>query len=253
MKERKVSTLNEYNEKLIGIKTIPSIKKEKHPTVLLVHGFGVTKEEGGMFDELTKNLVDAEFLVYRFDFSGRGESEGDYSETSLTKQKSDLLKIVEFVKSQKKVDVSRIGILAQSFGTAVTVALKPKVKTVILMGSVAHPQLVLGEPFKWEILDKNGTSKKVKSNGEIIFIKSQFWKDMDNYDLLKSISKINCPILFIHGSLDDRMPLSEMESYFKNANEPKEKIIIEGADHGLRPHRTKMYKIAVDWFKKHLV
>ncbi|MBI2583152.1 MAG: alpha/beta hydrolase [Candidatus Aenigmarchaeota archaeon] len=252
MKETKVSILNKQNEKLVGIETAPSIEEEKYPTVLLVHGFGVTKEEGGMFDELAKNLADAEFLVYRFDFSGRGESEGDYSETSISKQKSDLTKILKFVKSQEKVDVARIGILAQSFGTSVTVALTPNVKTIILMGSIAHPQIVSGKPSKWEVFDKEGTSKKVKPNGEVIFIKSQFWKDMDNYNLLDLISKIDCPILFIHGSLDDRVPLSEMEEYFKNANEPKEKIIIEGADHELRPHRDKMYKIVVEWFKKQL-
>ena len=66
------------------------------------------------------------------------------------------------------------------------------------------------------------------------------------------LGKISCPILFIHGSLDDRVPLSEMELYFEKANEPKEKAIIEGADHGLRPHRDKMYKTVVDWFKKNL-
>ena len=76
---------------------------------------------------------------------------------------------------------------------------------------------------------------------------------MDNYNLLESIKNITCPILFIHGSLDDRVPISEMESYFKKANEPKEKRIIEGADHGLRPHRDKMYKIVVEWFKKQLI
>lgn len=48
MKEIKVSTLNENNEKLVGIETTPDIEKDKYPTVLLVHGFGVTKEEGGM-------------------------------------------------------------------------------------------------------------------------------------------------------------------------------------------------------------
>lgn len=253
MRETKVSILNEYDEKLVGIETAPSIEKEKYPTVLLVHGFGVTKEEGGMFDELAKNLADAEFLVYRFDFSGRGESEGDYSETSLSKQKSDLSKILEFVKSQEKVDVANIGILAQSFGTPVTVALMPKVKTIILMGSIARPPIVSGNPAKWEVFNKDVTSKKVKPNGEVIFIKSQFWKDMDNYNLLESITKIHCSVLFIHGSLDDRVPLSEMEAYYDKANEPKEKIIIEGADHGLRPHRDKMYKIAIDWFKKQLV
>ena len=253
MKERKVSILNESNEKLVGIETIPSTKKNKYPVILLVHGFAVKKEEGGMFDELAKSLAEENFLVYRFDFSGMGESAGDYSKTSLSKQKYDLSKILEFVKSQPKVNSSKIGILAQSFGTSVTVALTPKVKTIILMGSVAHPKEILNMATKWEKLNLKGISKKVKSSGEVIFIDKQFWEDFKNYDLLKSIKKINCPILFIHGSEDSIVPLSEMELYFKNANNPKEKAIIDGANHGLMPHRNEMYKIAVNWFKKHLV
>jgi len=253
MPETKVSTINKYGEKLVGIETIPATNKEKYPAVILVHGFGVTKEEGGMFDELAEQLVKAGILVYRFDFSGRGESEGDYSETSISKQKSDLSSILEWLKKQPNIDVNKIGILAQSFGTPVTVALKPQIQALILMGSIADPQIISSKPIKWETIDKNGISKKIKPSGEIITIKPQYWKDMDNYDLLECITEIKCPILFIHGSLDDRVPLSEMEAYFAKANEPKEKVVIEGADHGLRPHRDKMYKIAVDWFKKYLV
>jgi len=252
MKETKVSILNEYNEKLVGIETAPSIEKEKYPTVILVHGFGVTKEESGMFDNIAKNLSEAEILVFRFDFSGCGESEGDYSETSLSKLKSDLSKILEFVKSHSKVEASKIGILGQSFGTATTITLEPKVKCLIMMGSVAHPKETLIELFG-EGYNPDGISTRIKSNGTITKVKPQFWKDFDNHKLLDSIKNIHCPILFIHGEKDDKVPLSEMEAYFKNANEPKEKIIIEGADHGLRPHRDKMYKIVVDWFKKYLV
>ncbi len=90
MRETKVSILNEYNEKLVGIETVPSINKEKYPTVILAHGFGVTKEEYGMFDNFAKNLSEAGILVFRFDFSGCGESDGDYSETSLSKLKSKM-------------------------------------------------------------------------------------------------------------------------------------------------------------------
>lgn len=252
MQETKISVINENNEKLAGLETVPSVEKEKYPTVLLVHGFGVTKHEGGMFDEFSAHLASAGFLVYRFDFSGRGESEGDYSETSISKQKSELSRILEFVKSQEKVDTSRIGILAQSFGTPITVALAPNIQAIVLMGSIAHPDAVSGAPHKWKVLDKDGVSERVKSSGESIFIKPQFWKDMKNYDLLKSVRAIHCPILFIHGSLDEKVPLSEMEAYFAHANEPKEKVILEGANHALRPHREKMYQTVVAWFMKYL-
>lgn len=251
MKETKVAILNKSDEKLVGLETLPSIKQEKYPTVILVHGFGVTKEEGGMFDELAENLSDIGILVHRFDFSGCGESEGDYSETSLTKLKDDLSKILDFVQSQPKVDDSRIGILSQSLGTSITVALEPKVKSIILMGSVAHPKEILINIFGNDY-NPDGTSTVTRSSGRITKVKPQFWKDFDNHNLLESIKKIHCPILFIHGRNDTNVPIYEMETYFQRANEPKEKIIIQGADHGLRPHREKMYQIVVDWFKKHL-
>ena len=234
------------------METALSIEKEKYPTVILAHGFGVTKEESGMFDTIAKNLSEAGILVFRFDFSGCGKSEGDYSETSLSKLKSDLSKILEFVKSKPKVDTSRIGILGQSFGTATTITLEPKVKCLIMMGSVAHPKEILIKLFG-EGYNPDGISTRVKSSGVITKVKPQFWKDFENHRLSESIKKIHSPILFIHGEKDDKVPLSEMEAYFKNANEPKEKIIIDGADHGLRPHRNKMYKIVTDWFKKYLV
>jgi len=252
MKETKITILNEFGEKLVGLETMPRVKRDKYPTIILVHGFGVTKSEYGMFDSLAKNLADNGFLVYRFDFSGCGESEGDYSETSLSKLKSDLSKILDFVKSQPDVNGSRIGIHAQSFGTATTIALEPEIQCLIMTGSISHPKEVLSKLFG-DGYHPEGISTRTKSEGTITRIKPQFWKDFENYDLLESIKKINCPILFIHGSKDDRVPISEMEAYFQNANEPKEKVIIEGADHGLEPHRDEMYKIAVDWFKRYLL
>lgn len=252
MKEIKVTTQNEFGDKLVGLQTLPSIKKEKYPTVILVHGFGVTKSEDGMFDNLTKELSENGFLVYRFDFSGCGESEGDYSETSLSKLKSDLSEILDFVKSQPKVDSSKIGILAQSFGTTTTVALAPPIQCLAMTSSISHPKEIIADLFGGGY-NPEGISVRRKENGTLTKMKPQLWKDFENYNLLESIKKISCPILFIHGSKDEKVPVSETEAYFKNANEPKRKIIIEGGDHGLEPHREELYKLAVDWFLKYLI
>jgi len=56
MIEKKVFTLNEFGEKLVGVETVPDIKKNKYPTVVLVHGFGVDKSEYGMFDGMAQKL-----------------------------------------------------------------------------------------------------------------------------------------------------------------------------------------------------
>ncbi|MEA3229281.1 MAG: alpha/beta fold hydrolase [archaeon] len=253
MKERRVSVFNDFDEKLVGIETTPSIQKEKYSTVILAHGFGVKKEESGMmFVNLAKSLSGAGFLVYRFDFSGCGESEGDYSETSLSKLKSDLSRILDFVKSRSNVDVSNVGIVGQSFGTATIITLKPEVRCLVMMGSILNPKEILIKLFG-EGYNPEGISTRVKPNRTITKIKPQFWKDFDNHNLPESIKKIHCPVLFVHGSEDEKAPVSGMELYFKNANEPKKKVIIEGGDHGFRPHKDKMYKIVVEWFKKYLI
>lgn len=251
MKETKVITLNEFREKLVGLESMPTVENKKCPTIILVHGFGVTKEESGMFDEIARRLAETDFLVYRFDFSGCGESEGDYSETSLTKLKSDLSSILEFVQLQPQVDTSRIGILGQSLGTATAITLEPKVKCLVMMSSVSNPRERLVELFG-DGYHPEAISVRKRSAGNITRVKPQFWQDFDNHNLLKSIKEIHSPILFIHGSEDNKCPISEMEAYFEKANEPKKKVIIEGADHGLRPYREKMYQIVVDWFKKWL-
>ena len=252
MREEKVFIKNEFEERLVGLETKPSVKKEKYPTIILVHGFGVTKSEDGMFDNLAKTFAQNGFLVFRFDFSGCGESEGDYSETSLTKLKSDLEKILDFVKTQPQVDNSRIGIHAQSFGTTTTVALAPQIQALVMTGSISHPKEAISKLFGKGYRPK-GISTRTKANSSLTRIKPQFWQDFENYNLLESIKKIQCPILFIHGSKDDKVPVLETEAFFQNANQLKKKIILEGADHSSEPHQEKMYQLAVDWFKRYLI
>jgi len=251
MNEIKVTTLNEFGEKLVGVESSSDIKKEKYPTVILVHGFATGKDMESIFTGLLKELIAGGFLVYRFDFSGCGESEGNYSKTSLSKLKSDLRAMISFVKVQPKVDVSRIGILAQSTGTTVTVALAPDVKCIVLTGSIFHYKQVMADIFG-KGYNPEGISIRIKANGTVTRIGSQFWQDIANHNLLESVKKIHCPILFIHGAQDEKVPVSEMEAFFANANEPKEKVIIEGATHNFDPHQEELYKIAADWFKKQL-
>lgn len=251
MQETKVSIKNKRGEQLVGLKTVPGERKDKYPTAVLVHGFHVTKEEGGMFGEIAKRLAKEGILVYRFDFSGCGESEGDYIETSLTKLKDELRKILSFVRGREIVGKSKIGILAQSFGTSVAVALEPEVNSIILMGSLSSPVDSFTKYFG-EGYNPKGVSEVRRSSGRITKVEPQFWKDFKKYDLLGSIRKIKCPILFIHGEKDEKVPLSQMEAYFKVANEPKERIILKDAKHSLKPRRGKMYKTVVDWFINHL-
>ncbi len=249
LNQSKLTIKNNSGETLVGFTSRPETQQEKYPAIILAHGFGVTKYEGGMFDEITFILNNEGFSVYRFDFSGCGESDGDYNETSLTKLKDDLASILDFVRQQKQV--GKIGVLGQSFGTATIIALKPAVECIALMGSIAHPKEIINALFG-ENYNPKGISKRLRSTGNWTYIKPQFWKDLDKYNLLKEIKDIQSPILFIHGTADEKVPLSEGKALYENANEPKKLQEITGADHGYEHHRKEMLSAIKEWFGKWL-
>ncbi|WP_245549096.1 alpha/beta hydrolase [Nocardia exalbida] len=56
--------------------TIVTPEQPAARAVPLVHGGGVTREEGGFFTRLAAGLADAGFASLRFDLRGHGESEG---------------------------------------------------------------------------------------------------------------------------------------------------------------------------------
>lgn len=251
IKEELVEVKNKEGEYLLGDVTFPEKSQEKYPAVLLVHGFGVERTEDGLFSDLALELSGIGYLVFKFGFSGCGDSEGDYIETSLSKLKSDLEVMLDFVKKHPQVDKNRVGILAQSFGTSVAVALKPDVKAMVLMGSIAHPYEVAKRLFK-EDFNPNGISSLKRSNGKFAKVKPHFWQDLKEYDLLKDIKKISCPTLFIHGEKDDKVPVSEMWAFYRSKKGAKETNIEKGADHGLKPKRKDVYLLIENWFNKYL-
>ena len=81
-----------------------------------------------------------------------------------------------------------------------------------------------------------------------------FVEDRKKYDIKTLTKKIKCPVLIIHGSRDDEIPLSHAKMYYKNVKSPKKLVILEGAKHKIT--RKKDLKILYEettlWFGKHL-
>jgi len=254
MKENKVEITNKFQERLKGLEDMPETVLDKCPTVILAHGFGGDKREVGMFDDVAKSLTENNFLVYRFDFSGSGESEGDYSKTSLTKLAGDLRSIIDFIKGRSKVDADKLALVGMSFGTSVAIALDaPEIKSYVLLGSVANPYEVLKNLFQEYTFNPEGESFRITSTGKHVKMGSQFWKDFSDYNLPKSISEIHKPICIIHGEKDTAAPLEEAKVFYKNANEPKKLIIVKDSDHGFYEpdERREMVEGLTNWFKKY--
>lgn len=75
------------------------------------------------------------------------------------------------------------------------------------------------------------------------------------FDITSSISKVACPLLFIHGAKDDVVPIEELLELYHKATPPKHIFIFDDCDHTDLDHDIGLaaqVQLAVDWFEKHL-
>lgn len=254
-KIEKVFVQNKKNEKLAGLRDLPTTNRGKYPTVVLVHGFGANKTEYGMFDDLAKRLASNGYQIYRFDFAGLGESEGTYSFTTLSKQAEDLESILDFVKTQPTTDNFKLGLVGMSLGTAVITAFQPQnIRALVYLGSVSEPHKTLKELFGTGY-NPDGMSVRITSEEKRVEIYGDFWKNFDNYNLPDLIKNIKAPILFIHGEKDSKVGVESARLYFDNANTPKDLKIVKNADHGFYEpdERKEMIDLTEGWFDKYLL
>jgi len=146
----------------------------------------------------------------------------------------DLEDALDFVQEQ---GCESVGVMGSSLGGTVAVLTAAKDRRVKTLVTWATP-CRLDELFR----------------GEGIEGLERLRQDVGKYDVVEAVKEMHCPVLIVHGSLDEQVPLSHGEVLYENANEPKDIQIIEGADHRLTDpsHRRKAVELTLEWFKKYL-
>lgn len=221
--------------------------KETLPIVILCHGFAYYKEEDGIFTSLAERLTGLGYAVYYFDFSGCGESEGDYEQTSLTKLVGDLKTILNEVCSYDYTDENDVSLVGQSFGTTVSIATQlTNIKRMALCGAFFNPYTLIAKLFTE--FNETGVSRRVRDDGRITTVGPQFWKDLEKYELEKLVANFDCPILFVHGEKDNIVPPENVRPLLQNAKDSK-LFIVADSDHGLQPNREQALEAIEEFFR----
>ncbi|MEM2210319.1 MAG: alpha/beta fold hydrolase [Nitrososphaerales archaeon] len=235
------------NQRIYGNLHLPY---EKAPCIITLHGLESSKDSSKWINIASK-LHDEGYACLRFNFRGCGEgeekSEGEFEDVSLSRRINDYKSALQFLHSIGRVDTNRLGVIGSSFGGMVAIAAKDqRIKAIV----------TLGTPYKIPRFDKPLIPKEV---GQYYVLpsgkrfKKSFYEDLKKYDLLKDIKNAP-PILIIHGSADEVVPLDHAKKLYEAASEPKRLEIIEGADHTFSnmDHLKKVIDLSLEWFKKYL-
>ncbi|MBL8600064.1 MAG: alpha/beta fold hydrolase [Devosia sp.] len=90
------------------------------PAVVMLHGFGSSRDEvGGLFALQAAALAAEGIASLRIDFRGTGESAGDMADTTFEGLLADAATARAYLAEVEGVDAARIGVVGYSFGAAI--------------------------------------------------------------------------------------------------------------------------------------
>lgn len=222
------------------------------PIVVMVHGLTGDRHEGGRFDQTAAEFQKEGFNIFRFDFSGCGESDDD----SLTEEKQidDLRSALKLV-TEKGFD--NIVLLGLSFGGLISARVfDDRIKTIILWAPVTNTAINSEDYYGPEAvreLQERGSITRIRSKvkrQQVVISEKLFqeWKKIDQQELL---SRISVPVLIIHGDQDNRVSLVDSQKAMRYLPNGSRLEVIKGADHIFNDYVKEFITTSVVWLKSH--
>lgn len=239
MNIHKVSFTNKDNEQLAGRLELPK-DREPHNFAIFAHCFTCSKNLIAVRN-IGRALASAGFGVLRFDFTGLGESEGDFENTNFSGNVDDLIEAALFLEKNYKAPTLLIG---HSLGGAASIfaATKiPSIKAVSVINSPSEPNHVMHLLKDDEDEIKRNGKAMVNLGGSNFTIKKQFLDDIQNNSLKSIISDFDKALLILHSPQDRVVEIKNAEKLYIAAHHPKSFVSLDGVDHLLSKQEDSQY------------
>ena len=252
MSSEKVTFKNKEGFELHGRLELP-VDQAPHNFVIFAHCFTCNKNFFAV-KNISDVLTDKGFGVLRFDFTGLGESEGDFSDSNFSGNVEDLLAAEEFLNTNYKSPTLLIG--HSLGGAAVYIAAQylPKVKAIATIGApstITHVKHLIKDNI--EEIKKKGKAL-VNIGGRSFNIKKQFLEDLEKKELKEILPKMEKSILILHSPQDSIVAIKNSEELYVAAKHPKSFVSLDGADHLLSDKKDSHYagQIIGSWATRYL-
>ncbi len=192
--------------------------------------------------------------VLRFDFTGLGNSEGDFANTNFSSNVQDLLAAAQALRQRLQAPQILIG---HSLGGAAVLAAAADIeecRAVATIGAPADPShvrhLLEGDI---EEIESEG-SATVRLAGRKFQIKKQFLDDISSQRLQRRLKSMQRALLILHSPLDSIVSIDEAAKIYKAARHPKSFISLDQADHLLGRKEDSEYVATVlsAWASRYL-
>ncbi|MCA9436931.1 MAG: OsmC family protein [Candidatus Omnitrophica bacterium] len=180
---------------------------------------------------ISRHLAEEGIAVLRFDFTGLGESEGDFSRTGFSSNVTDLVSAADFLRENYEPPKLLIG--HSLGGTAVLVA-APLIEEVRAVATIAAPS---DTEHLHNILVERAPSLKEEETAEInlgggkVKIHRDLLADLSEHNIHEKLSHFKKPLIIFHSPVDNVVGIEHAKRIFEMASHPKSFVSLDEADH----------------------
>lgn len=224
-----------------------------HTYALFAHCFTCSKQLTAVRN-IARALTLQGAAVLSFDFTGLGESEGDFADTNFSSNIEDLVLAANYLKDHHQAPALLIG---HSLGGAAVLRAAheiPSVKAVATIGAPFSPHHVqhLFNEHK-ERIEKQGVAE-LSIAGRPFKVKKQFLEDIRSQNLEPYIKDLDRALLVLHSPQDTVVEIENAKKIYQTAMHPKSYISLDGADHLLTQKTDSRYvgSVIASWAERYL-
>lgn len=252
MNYKKIKFSNSEGLELSGFLELP-LNRHPHSFVLFAHCFTCNKNYFAV-KNIARALSAQGYGVLRFDFSGLGESDGEFADTTFSGNVEDLISAAEYLTENYQAPEMLIG---HSLGGAAVIFAAEKlasVKSVVTIGAPSSPVHVKNLlKSNLEEIEEKGFAE-VNVGGRNFTIKQDFLEDINTHNLNDFARDLKKAFLIMHSPQDSVVEISNAESLYKSVKHPKSFVSLDGADHLLTENEDSVYagSVIAAWASRYL-
>jgi fermentation-respiration switch protein FrsA (DUF1100 family) len=193
--------------------------------------------------------------VLRFDFTGLGDSGGDFADNTFSGNIRDV--VIAGNEMQKAGFPPRL-LIGHSLGGAAVLAAAlelPGVAAVATIGAPFDVQHITGQlAGELQTILERGEAQ-VNLGGRPFTVRRSFVEDLRTQDQRTRISQLHRPLLVLHSPTDNTVGIENATAIFQAARHPKSFISLDHADHLLTRAADAIYaaEVVAAWASRYIV
>lgn len=252
MKTKRITFPNARGEMLAARLELP---EDEQPLAyaLFAHCFTCSKDLTAAV-RIARALSRRRIAVLRFDFTGLGESEGEFAATTFSSEVNDLVAAAGFLAREYTAPRLLVG---HSLGGAAVLAATAAIPTTAAVATIAapfHPAHLRGLLGETATRIEEEGQATARIGGRDFTIRKSLLDDLEAQEPAGTLRRLGAALLVMHSPRDRVVAIDEAADIYRAALHPKSFVSLDPADHLLSDSRDADYagEIIAAWASRYL-